>query len=146
MANIVSLLAKKASGKIDDAVETASSYTKAAKKKAASLSGEPLDIESVKNSGYNVLKYDEEGVSVGLNKKGKGLLALSTVLAGVSSGIDQRYINDIGSYNGRITQPTPDYSEYVHMKTPSASYRSAPAGADGSLVFALDRCKNGGYL
>lgn len=52
----------------------------------------------------------------------------------------------VGRTDGKIYSPTPDYSPYLQMKTPSSSYSGAPAGADGSLVFALDRTKNGGFL
>ena len=94
----------------------------------------------------NVVKYDEDGWATGLNKKGKaigwGMVGAGALVSTINSYED----NHLGTFDSRIRSLTPDYSEYTKMKAPSASPMAAPAGADGSLVFALDRAKKGGFL
>lgn len=94
----------------------------------------------------NLVRFDEEGLPKGFNKKGKflgwGLVGASTI----NSMMNEDEKQHMGSFDSTIHSPTPDYSQYVSMKAPSSSPMSAPAGADGSLVFALDRTKNGGFL
>lgn len=137
MANIVSRI-------VDKAVHKGAN---AAKKARTAISNEVhFNPEELKKSGFNVFKFDEDGIPVGFNGKAKTAITLAAIGSALSSGVDQRNINDMGTYDGRIKQPTPDYSEYVHMNPPSSSYQSAPAGADGSLVFALNNCRNGGFL
>lgn len=109
-------------------------------------------FEKIKNAGSgllnpaNYVKYDEEGLPTGFNKKGK-LLGYGLVgIGAINSGWDEYDKQHMGRFDSTIHSPTPDYSQYVSMKAPSVSPAPAPAGADGSLVFALDRTKNGGFL
>lgn len=103
------------------------------------------DISDEVSGLGRLIKYDEYGLPAGFSPLGKLAVGGTVLGASAISAARQRELNDMGSSDGRITNPTPDFSPYMNMKTTS-SYRSAPAGADGSLVFALDRIKNGGFL
>lgn len=94
----------------------------------------------------HLIKYDEAGLPKAFNKKGK-MIGWGLVGAGmVNAAWNEDETKHMGTFDSTIHSPTPDYSEYVKMKAPSASPMPTPAGADGSLVFALDRTKNGGFL
>lgn len=92
-----------------------------------------------------LVKYDEEH-GYRLNKKGKLAIGGLILGSGALSGVDEREKVHMGAIDPRIRTATPDYSAYAKMKTPKTTYSPAPAGADGSLVFALDQAKNGGFL
>ena len=93
----------------------------------------------------NLVKYDEKD-GYKLNKKGK--LAIGGLILGGAAmdGANEQQKLDMGTIDGKIYTATPDYSAYAKAKAPKTTYSPAPAGADGSLVFALDRTKNGGFL
>ena len=98
-------------------------------------------------SGFGkLLSYDEYGLPKGFSGYGKIVAGAAVLGTTGMAAARERERNDMGTGDGRITSLTPDYSPYLKMKSNSGSYQSAPAGADGSLVFALDRVKNGGYL
>lgn len=91
-----------------------------------------------------LVKYDKDGLPSGLSGRGR-LMVGGIALAGIGyNGIQERIANDMGSSDGKIYSATPDYSVYNQKKQPSPT--APPAGADGSLVFALDKTKNGGFL
>lgn len=116
---------------------TSGALLKAADKtvgRAASAIGKKLDPATM-------VKYDKDGLPSGFNVKGKTAVA---AIAGVGVGyhaIAEEEHQRLGSTDGKIYGPTPDYSVYKNGQT-----LSAPGGADGSLVFALDKTKNGGFL
>lgn len=90
------------------------------------------------------VKLDKDGIPTSLSGKGK-LMVGGIALAGIGyNGIQERITNDMGQIEGKMYSPTPDYSSYKQTQRPSPT--TPPAGADGSLVFALDRTKNGGFL
>lgn len=97
-------------------------------------------------SPEKLVKYDKDGWVSGLSGRGKlvvgGLIGVNMA----TTGYGEYEKEHLGNIDGRIHTATPDYSQYVKMKTPKTTYQSAPAAADGSLVFALDRTKNGGFL
>lgn len=90
--------------------------------------------------------YDDNGYVSGLSWRGKALLGGITAVGAAGNAFDQRNINNMGTLDRKMVSPTPDFSSYNQKNNSSSSYQSAPAGADGSLVFALDRTKNGGFL
>lgn len=90
--------------------------------------------------------YDEDGYVSGLSWRGKALLGGITAVGAAGNAFDQRNINNMGTLDRKMVSPTPDFSSYNQKNNSSSSYQGAPAGADGSLVFALDRTKNGGFL
>lgn len=90
--------------------------------------------------------YDDEGYVSGLSWRGKALLGGITAVGAAGNAFDQRNINNMGTLDRKMVSSTPDFSSYNQKNNSSSSYQSAPAGADGSLVFALDRTKNGGFL
>ncbi len=95
----------------------------------------------VLTSPSKIIKYDENGMPKGLNKKGYGVALASTAVSSLAAAYNENERKHIGPTDGRIVSPTPDYSVYRNGAT-----MSAPGGADGSLVFALDKTKNGGFL
>ena len=97
--------------------------------------------EKVLTSPSRIIKYDEDGIPKGLNGLGYSVIGLSTAASVVTSAYNENERKHIGTIDSRIVSPTPDYSVYRKGAT-----MSAPGGADGSLVFALDKTKNGGFL
>lgn len=90
--------------------------------------------------------YDNDGYVSGLSLRGKALLGGIAAVGAAGNAFDQRNINNMGTLDRRMMSPTPDFSSYNQKNNSSSSYQGAPAGADGSLVFALDKTKNGGFL
>ena len=88
-----------------------------------------------------IIRYDESGFPIGLNKKGKAVLIGATAVGSAASAYNENERKHLGTIDSKIVSPTPDYSVYRNGST-----LSAPGGADGSLVFALDKTKNGGFL
>lgn len=139
--------AELAGGMAIDAAEGYAAVSKGYSKLLDNTSVKLMDkAANIVGKHSNVVKYDEDGWATGLNKKGKaigwGMVGAGALVSTINSYED----NHLGTFDSRIRSLTPDYSEYTKMKTPSASPMAAPAGADGSLVFALDRAKNGGFL
>lgn len=78
------------------------------------------------------------------SKRAVGIMGVAGLTASTMNASDEYQKNRIGRIDPNIKTATPDYSQYT--KAPSTNYSSAPAGADGSLVFALNNTKNGGFL
>jgi hypothetical protein len=97
--------------------------------------------EGVITSPAKILKYDEDGIPNGISKIGYGVITASTLVSSAAGIYNENERKHIGPTDGRIVTATPDYSVYRKGAT-----MSAPGGADGSLVFALDKTKNGGFL
>jgi hypothetical protein len=75
-----------------------------------------------------------------LTLRGKLVFGGAIGAASAYAGFNQYNQDRLGRISGLVTA-TPDYSMYTKKGGTDLS-----AGADGSLVFALDRTKNGGYL
>ena len=94
----------------------------------------------------NLIRYDEDGMPKALNKKGIALIGGLIAADGAYTAANTDEKAHMGTIDSHIYTATPDYQQYVKMKTPKTTYSPAPAGADGSLVFALNNAKNGGFL
>ena len=94
----------------------------------------------------SLLRYDKDGLPAGFNRKGKAVLAGILGAGSAYSAISQYETSHLGTMDNSLHTATPDYSSYAKAKAQKTNYTPAPAGADGSLVFALDRTKNGGFL
>ena len=99
------------------------------------------------NQSAKILKYDESGMPVAFSARGKAIVAGLAVPSALYSAVSQRMQNDMGTTDGKIYTNTPDYSSYTKQTRKGyRDYVNSIADADGSLVFALDRTKNGGFL
>lgn len=129
-------------GVANGAVKGAEVWHNSAGKGAEKISGGVIDFLGNHFSPSHLVRYDKDGIPTAFNKKGK--LVMGGMILGASGyGMANEYEDKhMGTFDSRIHSMTPDYSPYMQMKSPTA----APAGADGSLVFALDRTKNGGFL
>lgn len=117
-------------------------YSKIVDNKAVDWASAKLDkIGSKAMDHANIISYTEDGIPKGFNKKGLTLIAGSTALASAVNMANEDERVHLGTTDGKIRTATPDYSVYRQGST-----LSAPGGADGSLVFALDKTKNGGFL
>ena len=95
----------------------------------------------------SLVKFEDDKLP-SLTWKGRGLMfGIGTLGVGYNMA-DERYHNDMGTTDGKIYTNTPDYQYLVNQKKKSGGDYpvNSVAGADGSLVFALDRMKNGGFL
>lgn len=87
------------------------------------------------------VQVDKEGIPTGnLTWRGRGVFGVAIAAGSANQAFNQYTQDRLGSNMGVVTA-TPDYSDYTKRGSTDLS-----AGADGSLVFALDRNKNGGYL
>lgn len=129
-------------GAANGAVKGAELYHKSVGKVASDAAGKAIDFASEHFSPGKLIRYDENGLPSGFNKKGKAVMGGMILGASGYSMANESETKHMGTFDSRIHSLTPDYSPYNQMKAPTA----APAGADGSLVFALDRTKNGGFL
>ncbi len=107
-------------------------------KRIVSKANKGLDKVSDAVLPHGWIKYDSEGLPSGFTGVGKTVLWGATGVASAAAAFDQRNQNNLGTMAGMVTA-TPTYDSYLKGG-------GAPGGADGSLVFALDRTKNGGYL
>ena len=83
---------------------------------------------------------DKNGeTSISLSKKGKAMATVAAIGGFANNAINERYNNDLGTTDGKLYTPTPTYGDYLGQSRHNG-------GADGSLVFALDKNKRGGYL
>ena len=103
------------------------------------------DMNKAERFLYDLLEYDKDGFPVAMSKKGKyAVLGLSGALA-ANNAYDENTRQQMGSTDGQIYSNTPNYQAYTKMK-PQRNPFDTPGGADGSLVFALDKTKHGGFL
>ena len=108
--------------------------------------GKLADAAGSALSPEKLVKYDKDGWVSGLSGRGKLIVGGLIGVNMATTGYGEYEKEHLGKIDGQIHTATPDYSQYVKMKTPKTTYSPAPAAADGSLVFALDRTKNGGFL
>ena len=90
----------------------------------------------------SLVKYDAEGIPNGLSGRGTFLLFGASAAATLSRAADEDTRLSMGTTDGIIRGPAPGIKRY--LEKPGRA--QAPAGADGSLVFALHNSRNGGYL
>lgn len=118
--------------------------------KAISLGEKPVgkvvDTAVSALSPEKLVEYDKDGWPTKFSGRGKLIVGGLIGVNMAASGYDEYENKHLGKMDGRIHTATPDYSQYVKMKTPKTTYQSAPAAADGSLVFALNNARNGGFL
>lgn len=129
-------------GTANGAVKGAELWHDTAGRAAATGAGKVIDFLGDHFSPSKLIKYDKDGLPSGFNKKGYAVMGGMILGASGYSMANEDETKHMGTFDSRIHSLTPDYSPYNQMKAPAA----APAGADGSLVFALDRTKNGGFL
>lgn len=96
-------------------------------------------------SPEKLLKEGGEYEMPHFSKRAVGLIGTAGVAASAMGASDEYEKNRIGTIDPSIKSPTPDFSAYTKMRA-NSNYSPAPAGADGSLVFALNNTKNGGFL
>lgn len=93
-------------------------------------------------SGF--FKYNEAGLPNGLTAKGKTIGFGLGVLSLGYNAADERYHNDMGTTDGKIYTNTPDYVSIAQKRNKEPI--NSVGGADGSLVFALDKLRGRGFL
>lgn len=87
------------------------------------------------------IETGKDGLPTGkLSWRGVGVMS-AVIGAGSANAAFNQYQQDRLGRNMGVVTATPSYQGYVKKSGTDMS-----AGADGSLVFALDRNKNGGYL
>lgn len=91
----------------------------------------------------NMIKTDANGLPSSLSLRGKAIFGSAAAMNVIVNNYEAAQRDNLGSVDGKIYTNTPDYNVYNQRRS---SPLSAPGGADGSLVFALDKTKNGGYL
>ena len=91
-----------------------------------------------------MVKFDEDGIPNGFTGRGKLAIAGLGALSIGYNAMDERYHNDMGTTDGKIYTNTPDYVSMAQKKNREPI--NSVAGADGSLVFALDKLRGRGFL
>lgn len=91
-----------------------------------------------------MVKFDEDGIPNGFTGRGKLAIAGLGALSIGYNVLDERHHNDMGTTDGKIYTNTPDYVSMAQKKNREPI--NSVAGADGSLVFALDKLRGRGFL
>ena len=108
-----------------------------------------LGVRTIGNAGAGLAERFVGGITKPVEEGNNWIrkltpLGRAAVVGGIGVGfmngaVDARQQNDLGTSTGRIETATPSTAEYLQRGV-------GTAGADGSLVFALDKNKRGGYL